>query len=660
MAETIQADVVVVQATPGGIAAALAAARQGSRVVLTESTEHPGGLMSNGLGVTDIQTRAAIGGIFKEYIAAVRAHYVETYGPNSPQVKDSNDGYHFEPHVAQQIFDRLLAAESRITVLKNHAVVRAEKKDGRVTAVTVKDTRGGGTRRLEAPVFIDATYEGDLAALAGVKFRLGREARRETAEPYAGVLYMSYQTKEVYPGTTGAGDRLVQAYNYRVCLTDRPDLRVLPEKPAGYRREEFTSLVKDLRRGYLKHFAPTAGDPVAVFNVIRIPNGKSDTNNHHNCLLSTDLPEENTDYPNATPEARERFCRRQRDYILGLLWFCQNDPELPTEFREEARRWGLARDEYQDNDHFPRQIYVREGRRIEGEYVFSALDCTLEPDAERARIHPDAITAAHYQIDSHATRKREDTGKFEGRDCLEGFLGIGHLTYPYDVPYGVMVPKGVEGLLVPVACSATHMGFGTLRMEPCWMALGQAAGTAAHLALRRRDRDGAPTPLKRVPLAELQRRLLADRAVLVYFRDVPETHSAARAVQFWAARGFFTSYDARPDAAVTRGQAAVWLARALGLSTDRHASTSFVDVPKSYYASGAVAALEARYPQLLSSPTREFRPAEALGWGELDTWLHALYGSRLGSVGLAPLKERHYVRRGELCLALFEASAAHP
>jgi hypothetical protein len=659
MADTTRADLVVVQATPAGIAAALAAARQGSRVALTESTAHLGGLMSNGLGVTDIATRGSIGGIFQEFVRRVRAHYVEAYGVDSPQVKECSDGYHFEPHVAQHVFDGLVAAEPRITLWKRHRLERVEKDGPRLTVVTVRDLETGAERRLEAPAFIDATYEGDLAALAGVPSRLGREARKETAEPYAGVLYMSYRTKEVYAGTTGEADARIQAFNYRLCLTDRPELRVYPERPAAYRREDYTSLLRDIRRGYLHHFAPTAGDPVAVFNVIRVPNGKSDTNNHHNGLLSTDLPEENNDYPTASHAERERFLQRQRDYILGLLWFCQNDAELPAAFRAEARRWGLARDEYTDNGYFPRQVYVREARRIEGEYTFSALDCSLAPDAERARIHPDTVTAAHYQIDSHATRKREDSGEHEGRDCLEGFLGIGFLTVPYDVPYGVMVPKQVEGLVVPVACSATHMGFGTLRMEPCWMALGQAAGTAAHLA-----REKGVTPRK-VPIPALQRRLLRDGAVLAYFRDLPATHPASHAVQYWAARGFFATYDARPDGALTRGQAAVWLARALGLmegkahrgDVEGAVSNRFADVRAGYPAAGAIAALTRQGVLEGDQPRDEFRPAEALTWAELDGWLHRGYGVRLESLGFKRPGERPYVLRGEFCTLLFDAEA---
>jgi FAD dependent oxidoreductase len=597
--DQIEVDVCVLAATPGGIAAAVAAARLGRSVLLVERTSHIGGLPANGLGVTDIHTRATIGGIFKEFVGAVRRHYVTTYGADSQQVKDSSDGYHFEPHVAERVFEEMVAGEKKIRVLRRHQFEgQAEVTGGRLAGLTVKNRDGGGTVRVKAGIFIDGSYEGDLADAAGVPHRIGRESRDETGEPYAGVYYAYFGTKEIEDDPrAGQGDGRIQAFNYRLCLTNRPDLRVLPEKPATYNREDYASLVEDVRRGWVTAFGATPPTTAGLFNIVKVPNGKSDSNNHHNSLVSTDLPEENQPWPGADWAWRDKFERRLRDYTLGFLWFAQNDPELPEELRRQAREWGLAKDEYQDNGHFPRQVYVREGRRMKGEYDFSAHDAVQAPGAARTPIHATTVTAAHYAIDSHALRKREP-----GKRSLDGFLGLGHITRPYTVPYGVIVPQRVDGLLVPVAVSATHLGFGTLRMEPCWMALGQAAGVAAHLALAGRV---APRAVK---VEQLQRALLEQNQVLVYFRDLKGDEPYFKAMQYGAARGFFNLWEAEPERAVLRGEAVEWFDK-LGIRIwDRG------------------------------------HPLETLDWPVLARWL----GREL------PRGQRYYVLRHELARVIYE------
>jgi hypothetical protein len=569
--------VVVVGGTPGGICAAVAAARSGSRVLLLERTAHFGGLPANGLGATDIATRGATGGLFLEFVRRVRAHYVTRYGADSPQVKDCSDGYHFEPQVAERVFEAMLAEQANITARRGRQFDADRKnvaKDGdRLTGITVTERATGKRERVVADVFIDATYEGDLAAAAGCAFETRREGKKEYGEPFAGRVYRPWGVGKLGAGSTEEGDDTLQAYNYRLCLTNRPENRLLPEKPKGYRRDDYASLVGDARRGYLKHFFPRRqpGEDVGAFNPVTLPNGKTDSNNHHRSFVSSDLPEENWPYPRADWKWRDRFAERLRAYTLGLLWFCQNDPELPETFREEARQWGLAKDEYADNGHFPRQMYVREGRRITGEYLFTARDAMAPedvPDAYaimagekpptkglRAPVKADSITASHYPIDSHAVRKREPE-----RVHLDGFLGLALITKPYQVPYGVIVPKGVDGLLCPVPVSATHLGFGTLRMEPCWMALGHAAGVAAHLSRTRK------VPPRAVPVAELQARLLAEGQVLIYLSDATSAHRHWPALQRAGCRGCFPRLAADPDAPVDAETARDWSARA-GVAT---------------------------------------------------------------------------------------------
>jgi hypothetical protein len=566
MSAAERSDVLILGATPGGIAAAIAAARLGHRVLVLERSSHIGGLPANGLGITDIQTREATGGVFKEFIQRIKVHYVSTYGNDSQQVADCSDGYRFEPHIAEAAIESMVAETPGIEVLRRRQfdadAANVTIRSNRLREACVINLETGTTESYGADVFVDATYEGDLAAAAGAPYRVGREGRDEYGEPCAGRVYWSWDSGELLEGSTGEADRAVQAYNYRFCLTKDPALRVPIIRPKDYRRDDYVSIKRDVADGRLQHGIyryPRA----ACAKPVPIPNGKFDTNDHPKALISTDLPEENWSYPEADWAWRDRFAQRLREYELGLIWFCQHDSSLPEGFRKDALEWGLAGDEYVDNNFFPRQLYVREGRRIMGEYLFTALDCIPPLDVpkaldilagrdepsenERPPHHADSITAAHYPLDSHACRKREP-----GRTQLDGYFALGRITRPYQVPYRVIIPKRVEGLLTPVPCSATHLGFGTLRMEPCWMALGQAAGVAAHLAA---SNDTVP---RGVSVEKLQSILIEQRAVLTFLRDVPADHPSFAALQWAALKGLFPGYDAEPGRRVERGEAIRW------------------------------------------------------------------------------------------------------
>ena len=529
---TRQFDLVILGGTPAGIMAAVAAAREGHSTVILERSAHIGGLPANGLGATDIGTRAATQGLFANFVRRVEKHYVDRYGPDSQQVKDASDGFHFEPSVAERVFDEMLGEhKDRITVLKLRqfdALPENVSLEGTaIRTIVVTERAGGRTERYAGRVFIDATYEGDLAAAAGAPFRLGREGAVEYREPMAGRLYKAWGGP-VGPGSSGEADNAVQAYNYRVCLTSSQENMTPIPKPDRYCRQEYADLVEDVKQNRLT--GPYRGEKAIegigrLVNMVVLPNGKTDANNQHLAFLSTDLPEENWPWPTSSWDWRDRFAKRQRDYTLGLLWFAQHDPALPEEFRRACLQWGLAKDEYADHGNFPRQIYVREGRRIEGEHRWTAHDALPVRPKGRPPLYDTSITASHYALDSHAVRKREP-----GRVHLDGFFS--YPTRPYTVPYGVIVPRRVEGLLTPVAVSGTHIGFSTLRMEPCWMALGEAAGEAACVAME----DGAA--LRKIDVVKLQRRLLAHGAVLIHFSDAQPGDPHFEALQFFALRGF--------------------------------------------------------------------------------------------------------------------------
>ncbi len=574
MCEIMECDIAVFGATPCGISAALAAARFGKSVALIAAGDHIGGLMASGLSITDLRFRGAFGGIFDEFARRVLAYYTNEYGEGSEQARACNGGIWFEPHVAERIFEQMVAAEERIVLLRGRTPVRMEGETAASGARTAVFARSGTGERAKyaAKVWIDGSYEGDLAVAAGVRYRVGREGMRDHHEPYAGVVFLRNPGLQVLDGSTGEGDHRIQAYNFRLCLTNRDDIRVLPEKPAHYRREWYAPLIGLCRSGAIRDFND-------VIRLAPIPNGKFNGNNRP-IAVSLDLPEANTAYPEASAEVRRRIVRQYREYTMGLLWFLQNEPELPESFRLRAAQWGLCRDEFADNGHLPYELYVREARRIVGRTTFTARDAFLEPGAERAPVQHDSVAVGDYHVDSHIVRKPQP-----GWPQMEGHVYLRPISKPAQIPYGVMVPQDVEGILVPGALSATHLGFSVLRMEPPWMALGQAAGTAAHLAL---ERGVAPS---RVPVPELQHLLLQQGQVIALFYDVsgddavwaqlnrpnertrldPNFESAPPSsrnsgLQFFGTKpGFFTSYYARPYDPLTRSEAVRWLYRFMEL-----------------------------------------------------------------------------------------------
>ena len=522
-------DAVIVGATPAGIMAGIAVAKSQRRAVILERTSYAGGLPANGLGATDIATRGATGGLFLEFTRRVKQHYIDRYGSASQQTDDCSDGYRFEPHVAERVLLAMIAEHKDYLTLRLQRQFDAEprkaiKNGHKLTGIKVKNRITGETEIYTARVFVDATYEGDLAAAAGAPYMLGREGQDEYNEPCAGKFYQRWQAPPDPYYSTGQGDHAIQSYNYRLTLTTDPSNTTKIEKPAAYQRDEYLSLIDDVLQDR------NAGPPTPmefdgigrITNMVTLPNQKVDANNQHAALISTDLPEENWPWPTSSWDWRDRFAQRLRDYILGLFYFAQNDPALPQVFRDRCNRWGLASDEFADNGCFPRQVYVREGRRIRGEYLFTAHDALSK---RGSKDHMTSITASHYSLDSHAVLKREP-----GRPHLDGLFA--YRTQPYSVPYGVIVPLKVENLLIPAPASSTHIGFSTLRMEPCWMALGEAAGLAIAVSLD----EG--TTVRELNVIELQRRLLAAGAVLIFYEDAAPGDNHYEAAQYFALRGF--------------------------------------------------------------------------------------------------------------------------
>jgi len=516
-------DVVVYGGTSAAVTAAVEAARLGKSVVVVCPDKHLGGLSSGGLGWTDTGRKEVIGGLAREFYHRVWLHYQkpeawkwqkpEEYG-NRGQGTPAIDGdrrtmWIFEPHVAEQVFDELVA-EHKIPVVRNQWLDRragVEKDGTRITAIT---TLSNNTYR--GRMFIDATYEGDLMAAAGVSYHVGREANSAYDEEFNGVQKDVRHHKHYFaqpispyvvpddpssglvprvsaepPGENGQGDHRLQAYCYRMCLTDLPENRVPFAEPEGYNANQYELLARVLAAGWREVFGKF--DP--------IPNHKTDTNNHG--PFSTDNIGMNYDYPEASYERRREILREHERYQRGLMYFLANDPKVPEDVRGQMSRWGLAADEFADTGNWPHQIYVREARRLKGVYVMTEHDCL------GTRQTPHSVGMGSYTLDSHNVQRYVTA---EGTVQNEGDVGV--KTPPYKISYGSLVPvrQQCTNLLVPVCLSSSHIAFGSVRMEPVFMILGQSAAAAAALAI---DDDVA---VQDVPYPRLRRRLLDAGQVL--------------------------------------------------------------------------------------------------------------------------------------------------
>ncbi|MFH5803515.1 FAD-dependent oxidoreductase [Alienimonas sp. DA493] len=523
------ADVVIYGATSGGIAAAVQVRRMDKSVLLIEPSSHLGGLTTGGLGATDIGNKAAIGGLSREFYTAVGEHYAhpehwvyqrpEQYrsGKNKVRLDPENPEpfWTFEPHVATNVYEKWLK-EVGVEPLTESPLDRSEggvtMRDGRITAIKLKDGR-----TVRGDVFIDATYEGDLMAAAGVSYHVGREASSVYGESYNGVRpEMPYQGRVrshyfikpvdpyVVPGDpssgvlpqvrseplppVGSGDDGVQAYCFRLCATDVPSNRIPWPKPEGYDESLYELLFRNFE----------AGDLRIPWLHKMMPNRKSDSNNKY--AISTDWIGQNHDYPEATDEERAEIIAAHENYQKGLMWSLANHPRVPAEIREYYSQWGLPKDEFEATGGWPPQLYVREARRMIGERVMTQADCQGRTAAE------DPVGLAAYNMDSHNVwRYIDETGHVQN----EGDVQRGGFP-PYPISYRSIVPRREEAtnLLVPVAVSASHIAYGSIRMEPVFMVLGQSAATAAVMAA---EQD---VPVQEVDYAALRERLLADGQIL--------------------------------------------------------------------------------------------------------------------------------------------------
>ena len=524
-AQSYEADVIVYGGTCAAVTAAVQVVKSGKTVLVVSPDKHLGGLSSGGLGFTDTGNKSVIGGLAREFYHRVYLHYDtldgwhwqkrEEFG-NKGQGTVAMDGtertmWIFEPHVAEQVFEDFVK-ENNIKIYRDEWLDRGEsgvqKSKGRITSFK---TLSGKT--FKGKMFIDATYEGDLMAAAGVKYHVGREANSVYNEEWNGIQagvfqHRHYFAKNISPykvegdsssgllpyvtaekiGKNGEGDHKIQAYCFRMCLSSHPDNRIPFAKPEGYDPGKYELLARVYKAGWTETFDKY--DP--------IPNRKTDTNNHG--PFSTDFIGQNYDYPDASYERRKEIIKEHEVYQKGLMYFLANDPAVPADVRTKVGEWGLPKDEFKDNGGWPHQIYVREARRMLG------LSVMTENETLGKKAVAQSVGMGSYSLDAHNAQRYV---KEDGFVQNEGDIGV-HPQTPYSISYGSIVPKKAEceNLLVPVCVSASHIAYGSIRMEPVFMILGQSAATAAVQAI-----DGK-VAVQDVDYDKLKEQLLKDKQKL--------------------------------------------------------------------------------------------------------------------------------------------------
>ena len=433
--------------------AAVAAARQGEHVLLIEPSKHIGGIIAGGLTKTDIGSRETIGGLPAEFFSRVLAYYEKVYGKDAPQALATKGGIFFEPHVAEHTFEAMLN-DAHVSVIKEQIVARVLLDREYIASIRVTNPAGIDTS-IAGRVFIDASYEGDLMAAAHVPYRVGREGVTEYNESLAGMTRGPTET-------IGKGDHRVQSFNIRSTITNRPDILLPFPKPAHYMPEAFADFLVHIHNKQIHNFSQLFPDVPAWGPV----NGKSDPNKADDIGI-------NVNYAEADGATRQVIYEHTRDLWLSFWYMLANDPSLSEEFKQSAREWGLPKDEFADNGNVSPALYVREARRMIGRYIMT------QKDVQTDRIKPDGIAIGSYVIDSHPVQEiLMPAGLVSEGGNIAGW------TDPYNIPYRSITPLSPDNLLVTVDLSATHIAYCTIRMEPVFMTIGQAAGIAASLAVQ--------------------------------------------------------------------------------------------------------------------------------------------------------------------------------
>ncbi|MCA9107063.1 MAG: FAD-dependent oxidoreductase [Planctomycetales bacterium] len=493
---SLSCDTFVYGSTPGGIAAAVEAARQGERVILACPKANLGGMSASGLCTTDAVRRNLFGGLVLEFIQGVRERYRDALGGNEKQLALTRDGWHYEPSIAEAVFRDLIEKEERITWIPSVWLQECALAGRHIRSVSLEPVDAANAHpsvTITARTFIDGTYEGDLAAKAGVDYRVGREARDEFGETKAGIHYMNWRTgQQIMTPDTGEPSEAIQAFCARSIFTNDPRHLIPIEKPDSYELhlQDLLPLAEDFRSGRLRGWGRGT----------ELPGSKYQMNGSITGLTSTNCPGVNWGYPEAGRAHRRRLDEFHRDHAASLIWFLQHDSAVPDDVRTYMQGIGLHDEEFVDNGHWPWQLYVRQGRRIVGRAILTQRSFTPDPATGMTPRVDGAIAMGEHSFDVHPCHDR----RFQVDGFMEGVLWYPQKAdgpaQPGQIPYDAMLPKTLDNLIVPVAMSSTHVAMSVLRMEPVWMTTGQVAGLAAATA-RQQSLDAAeidpnPLPLK--------------------------------------------------------------------------------------------------------------------------------------------------------------------
>jgi hypothetical protein len=496
-----QYDICVYGGTSAGVIAAYTAAKQNKKVILIEPGKHLAGLSSGGLGYTDIGNKYVVTGLARDFYRRLGKHYGKF------------ESWIFEPHVAEDIFNQYIK-QGNVPVLYQYSLLKVKKQNAAIQSIEIQNRNTAAstpTKTINAKMFIDCSYEGDLMAKAGISYTTGREDNKTYNETWNGVqvleghqfpegidpykikgdstsgLLWGISTNKLLP--TGTGNKMIQAYNYRICLSDDTANKIDITQPEGYDASKYELLLRVLEK-------QPAKDLWAFLKFDLMPNHKTDINN--NGPFSTDMIGMNYDYPEGDQNTRQSFLQSLTQYTKGLLYFIGHDPRMPEHLRNEMLRWGYPKDEYTDNSNFTPQAYIRESRRMISEYVMTQNNC------EGRGVVTDGVGMAAYTMDSHNCQRLVVNGMVKNEGNVEAG-GFG----PYPVSYRALVPKANEcnNLLVPVCLSASHIAYGSIRMEPVFMVLAQACAAAASIAIRNNQ------TVQQVNAKQLQQ-LLADNPLM--------------------------------------------------------------------------------------------------------------------------------------------------
>ncbi len=512
---------VVIGGTASGVGVAVSAARQGVKVALIEPSDRLGGMITNGVAVTDMRKPARSNGLFDEIRQSVQSYY------------GTGNGLSYEPKVTWKIIRNMVDDQPLIDVFHRMSYQSAKRQGLTVTSVTCKDLNTGKLTRFTADHFVDATIEGDMLDDLGVSNRVGREARSDE-EPHAGFIHYDRFKDEITPPSTGKADRKIQAYSF-----------LLPLKDYGTGADKSIPEPHFYDKSNYKH--TTAWKETWAYMYGRFPGGKFEMNQHPQ---GNDLQEINFKYPWMSEKQRAKMTDRFRWHALGYLHYLQTEQGL--------KQLGLADDEYPENSNIPTSLYVREARRMEGEFMLNEADVTFA----RKRLRLDTVGIGDYPMDSHAIHKKTD---WSNTDLGEGEYWLYRQTPWYQVPFGVLLPRELDNLMVTSAVSATHVGYGTLRMEPVRMAMGQAAGIAIGMAI-----SGGRTPAE-VPLEQLQRKLVEANAYMGWFSDVTAETPRFWAIQELAAKAVLTDEELKSEQPIGYEEMIRCLYKAMSFGYEKHA-----------------------------------------------------------------------------------------